>query len=281
MISGLLAQHPQETGLSGMLEQLARASIGSVVLFALACTVIRVGLWLYLSRLDPLSSKLPINRILHVIQDFADALVYAGILVFLIIRPYFVQTFRIPTPSMVPTLREGDMLLVNKLVYRYSDPKAGDIVVFKPPKWALNPWDDPNMDYVKRAIGVPGDIIEIRNSQLFRNGVPENEPFLNEKLFGDFKLIKYNGKIVPLVRDPDGSTLGRSLYYEHVKSDDLIEVWGLPAEPVPKGYYLMMGDNRNQSFDGRYWGLVPRGAIVGKAWWRFWPPGRFGGADNR
>ncbi|MGI8923062.1 MAG: signal peptidase I [Fimbriimonadales bacterium] len=283
----LLAQaRQQQTWFLDLVETLARTPISSVILFALVCTAVRVGIYAHAHKLHPAERKFGGARVLHWIHDLCDALVYAGILVFLLIRPFAVQTFRIPSESMVPTLKVGDLIIVNKALYRMLEPKAGDIVVFKPPAFARNEGDDPNVDYVKRLIGTPGQTIEIKDRQLYRDGVPANEPYINkESTFSnqpiDFKLVEYKGEVVPIVRDSAGKIPGRSLYDEHVSDEDLESVWDLPAAKVPPGKYLMIGDNRAGSFDGRFWGLIDRSAIVGKAWLTFWPPSRFGLSDKR
>src|SRR5205814_6036080 len=144
-----------------------------------------------------------------------------------------VQTFRMPSESMVPTLQVGYLIIVNKAVYRYSDPQAGDIVVFKPPEFARNPGDDPNIDFVKRMIGTPGQLIEIKNRQLYRDSAKIDEPYLNKPFnYGyqaiDFKLIEYpkgSGKIIPILRDSGGNTPGHSLEDKFVDPNDFQKVW--------------------------------------------------------
>lgn len=285
----LLAQaQGQNSGLLNLVEKLARTPISDVLIFSLICSALRVGLHYYLLRLDPIKLPTPGPRILRFFHDLFDALIYAGILVFLLIRPFAVQTFRIPSESMVPTLQVGDLIIVNKAIYRYSEPKAGDIVVFKPPAFARRPEDDPNIDFVKRMIGTPGQLVEIKGRQLFRDGVAINEPYLNVPLSSgptDFKLIEYpkgSGQIIPVMRDANGNVPGgRSLQLELVRPDEINLVWNYPAQKLPPGKYLMLGDNRDGSYDGRFWGLIERRQIVGKAWFTFWPISRFGSADKR
>lgn len=283
----LLAQQ-QQSALLDFIEKLARTPISSVLLFAAICTVARVGLHYYLIRLNPLDRKQVGAIIIRWLHDLADALVYAGILVFLLIRPFVVQTFRIPSESMVPTLQVGDLLIVNKAVYRYSEPQAGDIVVFKPPARALEPEQDPSTDFVKRLIGTPGQVIEIKNRQLYRDGQTVNENYVNHSIDfvqqnTEFKLVEYppgSKNVIPLLRDAQGNPAAKSIYSE-IPPVDFQKAWSLPAVPVPPGKYLMMGDNRDGSYDGRFWGLISRRQIVGKAWLTFWPINRFGGADKR
>lgn len=281
---GLLAQY-EETGFAGLIETLARTPIDKVVLFAVLCTLVRVGTWRYLHGLPVHVRKQGGPRALAFFQELCDALIYAGIVVFLLIRPFVIQTFKIPSESMVPTLLVGDLLIVNKAVYRYSDPVSGDIVVFKPPQHAKDPGQG-DVDFVKRLIGEPGQVIEIRDKQLFRDGVPVNEAYVNRDLpmqfqAMDFKLVRYKGEIIPIVRDDEGRTLQGSVNDNVVAQADRQMVWDLTAERIPADHYLMLGDNRDGSKDGRFWGLIERKAIVGKAWVRFWPPSRMGGADVR
>ncbi len=268
----LLAQaHPPSPGL---IEKLARTPLHQIVWFAAICTALRIVAVSWMPRVSESNTAGRVSlRILH---DASDALIYAAVVVFLLLRPYVLQTFQIPSESMVPTLKVNDWLIVNKFAYRIGDPKFGDIVVFKPPKRALAPWQPPDQDFVKRLIGEPGDLIEIRNSVLYRNGQEVPQPYLNERAIGDFKLVKYNGELIPLVRFGTGGIPQDSLYVDKVPAQEMGVVWDLPAEPVPEGHYLMMGDNRNWSADGRVWGLVPRGQIVGRAWFILFPPSRMG-----
>jgi signal peptidase I len=270
----LLAQTGPGTGPS-LIEKLARTPLSSILWFACVCTVLRFGLGLWASKLE--QEIAPWAWAVRFLHDMTDAFVYASILVFLLLRPYVLQTFQIPSESMVPTLQVGDWLIVNKFAYRIGDPQFGDIVVFKPPKRALYSWQDPNQDFVKRLIGMPGDVIEIRDSVLYRNGQKVEEPYRNEQTIGDFKLVRYHGELVPIFRFGTGNIPRDSLYVDKVNPQDMEAVWNLPAEPIPDGYYLMMGDNRNWSADGRIWGLVPRSQLVGKAWFRLFPFRRMGG----
>jgi signal peptidase I len=271
----LLAQaHPQS---ASIIEKLARTPLHQIVWFAAICTLLRV---IAVSGLSRISQHNTAGRVsLRILHDASDALVYAAVVVFLLLRPYVLQTFQIPSESMVPTLKVNDWLIVNKFAYRLGEPRFGDIVVFKPPKRALAPWQPPDQDFVKRLIGEPGDLIEIRDSVLYRNGKEVQEPYLNERAIGDFKLVKYNGELIPIVRFGTGGIPQDSLYVDKVATDDMAAVWDLPAERVPDGHYLMMGDNRNWSADSRVWGLVPRQQIVGRAWFILFPPARAGVPD--
>ncbi|MER3413044.1 MAG: signal peptidase I [Armatimonadota bacterium] len=272
LMNFFLAQAQQPS--TSVIEKLARTPLHEIVWFAAICTVLRIAAVALMPRVS--ESHTTGRVLLRILHDASDALIYAAIVVFLLLRPYVLQTFQIPSESMVPTLKVNDWLIVNKFAYRIGDPKFGDIVVFKPPKRALAPWQPPDQDFVKRLIGEPGDLIEIRNSVLYRNGKEVPEPYLNEKAIGDFKLVKYHGELIPIVRFGTGGVPQDSLYVDKVPPREMGTVWDLPSERIPDGYYLMMGDNRNWSADGRVWGLVPRRQIVGRAWFILFPLSRMG-----
>ena len=248
------------------------------------------------------------------INEIADSLVYAAILIFFLVRPFVFQTFVIPTGSMVPTLLVGDYIGLNKAIYRYTEPKVFDIVVFRPPKIAVSPTqvDDAgnvNVDFVKRLIGTPGDLVELREGVLFRNGQRVEQPWVhymssipgtNNTLYRDidssllprplpsFKLVKRKGKVISLNYDNEyvnsGPLFGPPNVSPEFEPDTFAEGRELvasPAEKVPEGYYLFMGDNRFNSFDGRGWGLVPKEAIVGRAEFIWLPFNRIGSLRGR
>ncbi len=174
------------------------------------------------------------------LKEYSEALIIAIILA-LIIRSFFIQAFKIPSGSMLETLQIGDHLLVSKIVYgikvpfthymlaEFSDPKHGDIVVFEFP-------EDPSKDFIKRVIGLPGDTIEIREKQVFRNGEKLDEPY---------------------TQHTDSIT-------NSSRRDNMAPV------VVPEGKYFVMGDNRDESYDSRFWGFVDRNKIKGKAWLLYW-----------
>lgn len=182
-------------------------------------------------------------------------LVVMALVLALLIKTFLVQAFFIPSPSMVPTLEPGDRVLVNKVVYRFTDPGRGDVIVFENPhpvdEPARNPvsaairWvsrglgfsQAPDEDFIKRIIGLPGEQIEGRNGHVFINGQQLDEPYLNGVETGNF-----------------GPT------------------------DIPEGEYFVMGDNRGNSNDSRYaLGPIPRSKIVGEAFVIIWPPGRWSG----
>lgn len=171
-------------------------------------------------------------------RELIDNIIVAFV-VAVFIRTFFLGVYTIPTGSMLDTLQIGDFILVNKLSYKFSKPKHDDIVVFEYP---LNP----KVDFIKRIIGIPGDVIEIKDKVVYRNG---------EKLEPDY------------VRYEEG---------HHLAIADNVEKF-----TVPKGFYFMMGDNRDNSADSRFWGYVKEDAIVGKAFIIYWSWGENGPRFSR
>ncbi|CAN5117327.1 signal peptidase I [soil metagenome] len=183
-------------------------------------------------------------------------------LLFLVIRTFLVQAFKIPTGSMEDTLLIGDFLLVNKAVYGagipgteyhlpgFSKVERGDIIVFVYP----DPYNEyePNPDYVKRAVGMPGDTLAMKDKVLHVNGEPQEEPYaqyldgIDEQYRPQFAWQR--GHLVPGI-DPESYRPSR-------------DSWGPIV--VPPSHYFVMGDNRDNSADSRYWGFVPAEAIKGK-----------------
>jgi signal peptidase I len=172
-----------------------------------------------------------------------------------------VQAFVIPTGSMEDTLLIGDHLLVDKLAYApsgpvskfvlpYSEPKRGDIIVFRYPV-------DIKQTFVKRCIGVPGDHIRLENKKLALNGHLVNEPYVYHKseLIDSYR-DNFPGEPNTYMADPAHDMLAN-----HVVNGEVV---------VPPGYYFAMGDNRDSSLDSRYWGFVPRGNIIGKPVIIYW-----------
>jgi signal peptidase I len=172
-----------------------------------------------------------------------------------------VQAFVIPTGSMEDTLLIGDHLLVDKLAYApsgpvskyvlpYSEPKRGDIIVFRYPV-------DIKQTFVKRCIGVPGDHIRLENKQLVLNGHTVNEPYVYHKS----ELIDSYRDNFPAEPNTYMADPAHDMLANHVVNGEVV---------VPSGYYFAMGDNRDSSLDSRYWGFVPRGNIIGKPVIIYW-----------
>jgi signal peptidase I len=300
----LLAQAHQD-GLSEFIDKAARTPQSQIVIGVALLTLVRVGIYLW-ARNIPIHRRTGIFTVAGFVNEMCDAVIYAAIFVFLVIRPYLVQAFKIPSGSMVSTLLVSDYIVANKWVYRFSDPKVGEIVIFVPPVEAavkpeqIDPDGQVNVDLIKRCIGTPGDLIEIKQNVLYRNGKkvdenyvhdtqrvdPVNETYredTSDELAAepkyDFKLVNYQGQIWPVNVSPSGSVNtdpSSAPRYRPTSPEMAAALTKLPPVPVPKGYYLMMGDNRSFSFDGRFWGLVPRADIVGKAEFIWLPLSRFG-----
>jgi len=210
--------------------------------------------------------------------ETCDSLTIALGLVLLLVQPFIVQTFWVPSGSMENTLLEQDRILVSKLIYRISDPRPGDIVVFKAPPEAIRESLQPDgTDFVKRCIGAPGDVVTIQDRALYRNGKLIAEPYTR---WGDDEGLavrfSYDMKIVDQAvyyreYDPSGIPGKWQHNQEPVDEGDQLTVSEALPGKIPPGEFLMLGDHRNASLDGHYWGFVPRANIVGKAFCVFWP----------
>jgi signal peptidase I len=272
---GALAQVQEPTAAMGFIDRLARTPLSQVVIFVAVCTLIRLALVPKLFR-TPKHLRSGGYTGAKILNEVCDALIYAGVFVFLIIRPFGVQTFFIPSGSMLETLQLRDYIVANKLIYRYSEPQVGDIVVFRPPPEALRPGQG-ETDFIKRCIGVPGQVVEIRGGRLYRDGEPVNEPYLREPPEWDFKLVEVDGELWPVnsvagFYAPD-KVVPRFQVHDPFKQDRLMDS---PPARIPEGYFLMAGDNRNFSLDSRGWGLVPRRQIIGRSEFIWFPLGRWG-----
>ena len=182
----------------------------------------------------------------------------------LLLRSFLVEPFRIPSGSLEPTLLVGDFLAVNKFAYGLrlpvwekkvvpiANPKTGEIAVFRWPP-------DPTYDYIKRVIGVPGDKVAYRNKVLTINGKPMNQTFM------EYTTDESSGKAVAKYRE-DLNGVEHMIY---VRPD--VTAVDFEVE-VPKGQYFMMGDNRDDSADSRFWGFVSDKYLRGKAFvvWMSW-----------
>jgi signal peptidase I len=295
---GSLVAQAEPGGMIQIVDNLARLPISQIVWFSVAASLFRLIIHPYITK-TPRHKRGGFYGVAKGISDLADALIYAGIVVFLLVRPFGVQTFYIPSQSMYNTLHIGDFIILNKFTYRTTDPKPGDIVVFKPPMRATTN-ETRGQDFIKRCVGGPGDVIEIRDYKLYCNGQRVDEPYYTYTFMAmggaipftipvpkddlddflataevreigpkDFKLVDYGALgIVPLNRYRGGSVNDNGARHREFALDtmaDMDKAWALPPTKIPDGYYLMMGDNRNGSDDGRFWGLVPRSDIVGKA----------------
>lgn len=114
--------------------------------------------------------------------DFLESIALAVAVVVVVVNPFIIQAFLIPSASMVPTLQEGDRIMADKFVYHIRDPKRGEIIVFRAPPNA----DPAQRNFIKRVIGLPGDVVEVRDNQVFVNGKPLNEPYIYEEPYYEF-----------------------------------------------------------------------------------------------
>ncbi len=176
-------------------------------------------------------------------REYAESIVIA-ILLALVIRTYVVQAFKIPSGSMEDTLLIGDHLLVSKFIYgtklpftdtqvlKLRDPQRGDVIVFEYP-------EDPRKDFIKRIVGVPGDVVEGKDKQVFVNG----------KLYETPQAVHKEAEIIPKEQNPR-DTFGPVV--------------------VPENSYFVMGDNRDRSYDSRFWKFVRRDQLKGLAFIKYW-----------
>ncbi len=234
--------------------------------FLVAASLVTGLIWggyllvLKVRHIDPQSQPEPL------LVEYAHSF-FPIVFIVLILRSFIVEPFRIPSGSMMPTLLIGDFILVNKFSYgirlpvshhkivELSEPQRGDIVVFRFPK-------DPTVDYIKRVIGMPGDRVAYYNKKVYING----------KLAKQVSLGAYLGM-------GQGSNMtGAERLVEtldKVEHNILIDHDSPSLEGVfiiPEGHYFVMGDNRDNSNDSRYWGMVPEKNLVGKAFfiWMNW-----------
>ncbi len=179
----------------------------------------------------------------HIVREYAESIIIAVILA-LIIRTFLVQAFKIPSGSMEDTLAIGDHILVNKFIYgtkipftdkrilKIRDPKRGDVIVFEYP-------EDPSKDFIKRIIGTPGDVVEEKDKKVYVNG----------QLYVNPHEVHKESDLVPREQNPRDN-------FGPVK--------------VPDNSYFVMGDNRDRSYDSRFWGFVKNPKIKGLAFIKYW-----------
>jgi signal peptidase I len=179
----------------------------------------------------------------HVVREYAESIIIAIILA-LVIRTFVVQAFKIPSGSMEDTLAIGDHILVNKFIYgtkvpftdrrilKIRDPRRGDVIVFEYP-------EDPSKDFIKRVIGTPGDVVQVKDKKVYVNG----------KLYENPHEVHKENDIIPEVQNPRDNTKPIS---------------------VPANSYFVMGDNRDRSYDSRFWGVVKNDKIKGLAFIKYW-----------
>ncbi|QID17770.1 signal peptidase I [Nitrogeniibacter mangrovi] len=204
------------------------------------------------------------------------------ILAVFFLRSFLVEPFKIPSGSMIPTLLVGDYILVNKFTYgirlpvinkkviALNEPQRGDVMVFRYP-------DNPELDYIKRVVGLPGDTVEYFGKRLKINGKPvdtnaDGEYLHRDRLYSSQRFMEHLGNVThEILNDND-----KPPFVPQVKAfpqrDHCTYTSGGVRCVVPEGHYFVMGDNRDDSSDSRVWGFVPEENIVGKAffiWFNF------------
>ena len=203
----------------------------------------------------PLTAALPVpaparaSRVREYLEVILVAVVFA-----LFVRTFLLQAFVVPTPSMEPTVLVGDHLVVNKFAYAphvsgplerllpYRRIRRGDVFVFKFP-------EDPQRDFIKRVVALPGDVIRVQDKEVYVNGVRREEP----------EVVHEETRVWP--DDPQ-------------LPDGLRRRDQIGPTPIPPASYFAMGDNRDSSYDSRFWGPVPAGYVKGRALFVYWsfPP---------
>jgi signal peptidase I len=166
--------------------------------------------------------------------DILESIVVA-LAIFVVIYLYFYQPHQVKGASMEPNFHDGEYILTNKYEYRFSNPQRGDVIVFKSPQ-------NPDVDYIKRIIALPGDSLKLVNNAYYINGIKLIESYIASNLY------TYNGAFLK-----EGQEI-----------------------TIPENKYFVSGDNRPRSSDSREWGLIDRSAIIGKSQLRYYPFDRFG-----
>ena len=189
-----------------------------------------------------------------VIREYLDAFIIAGV-VALVLMHFVVRTFWIPSGSMEPTLDINDVLLANEIQYRVGPPKDGQIAVFKPPSQVPELGDT---DFIKRVIAGPGDSLRIHDGIVYRNGQALKEPYIMQRPNYELEIRDDDMVVDGIPLDPTRSVVPPK------------SAWQAP-DRVPQGYYIVLGDNRNNSDDSHLWGFLRQDQFVGHAFVVFWP----------
>lgn len=174
-----------------------------------------------------------------VIVDIVETLVVAAA-IFVVVYLFLLQPHQVKGASMKPNFHDGEYILTDKITYRFSDPKRGDVIIFKSPT-------NPDVDFIKRIVALPGETVKISDGNIVitnqenKNGFTLTEPY-----------------------EINGTTSGGK---EAPQNTEI---------KLDKEEYFVLGDNRLESFDSRSWGNLPKANIIGKAWLRYWPLNKFG-----
>ncbi len=178
------------------------------------------------------------RKIFDFIFDAIESIVVA-LSIFVVFYLFLLQPHQVKGASMDPTFHDGQYILTDKIGYRFHTPERGDVIVFKAPR-------NPDYDYIKRIIGVPGDKIKVMSGSVYVNGVKLEENYIPSQTM-----------ILP---------------GQFLKEDQEV---ALGSEE-----YFVLGDNRSQSSDSRQWGVVPKKDIIGRVFFRYWPFDQFGKIDK-
>jgi len=179
-----------------------------------------------------------IKAIVEFVMDILETIVFVGSL-FIVVYLFIFQPNQVKGQSMMPNFHSGDYILTSKVAYKFGNIKRGDIVVFKSPK-------NPDIDYIKRVMGLPGDKVMVKNGQVFVNDHLVQEDYIS---------VLTNVWPTGFIKE------------------------GVPII-VPQGYIFVMGDNRPHSSDSREFGPIPISDIIGKVFYRYYPPSRMGWIKN-
>lgn len=177
--------------------------------------------------LEPEEKQDPWADLKSFLREIAETIILTLIIYWIISLGF--RNFRVFGDSMTPNFHHGQYLVVNRLVYRLHLPQRGDVVIFRSPP-------NPEKEYIKRVIGLPGETVAIRKGRVFINGQRLKEPYIDQV--------------------------------------DRSSSWG--PSPMGEDEYFVLGDNRDNSSDSRSWGMLPRENIIGKAWISYWPPPEWG-----
>lgn len=180
------------------------------------------------------------------------------------IRTFVAEARYIPSGSMLPTLQINDRLIIDKLGYHFQDPKRGDIVVFSPTEVLMQ--ENPSLKdaFIKRVIGLPGETVELKNGRVFIDGNPLSENYVASDIY----------PAEPVTASSEHQTTEIEVCPPNQR-------YLVGAVTIPADSYLVLGDNRNNSYDSRCWGIVPRSNIIGRAIVRFWPINNLGNIDSQ
>ena len=271
-----------------MTEQLAGISLFAILVVLAILTAMRSVL--HASRIAVLRS----------VAELLESVLLAVVIVFLLVRPFLVQSYFIPSGSMHPTLWEGDHILVNKAVYRFHRPERGDIIVFHAPR-EVSPDEK---EFIKRLIGLPGDLVSIKAAYVTVGATiytPDNiraclgqttglttlgsaDPpplrLTSDDIWLGNRCISQNefAQIVhkpgqPVFIHPGRVIVNGQMLMESFVVDDVAYDWPSPVgvRLVPNNAYFVLGDNRNDSEDSHLWGMLPAERVIGRADCIFWP----------